>query len=102
MPGLPSIEPGELRTACLELLTYLATSARGVIYEPRLYGPLRLMEAANRLIHLMQRLGVSDPELDALAERITAEAMLVSTDEARCVDFTDEASLTLARKLRDA
>ena len=92
----------ELRLAFLEILTYLATSARGTVYEPKLYGPLRLMEAANRLIHLMGRINLSDPNLDAFAGRIISEAMTISTDESRCIEFTDEASLIFARALHDA
>jgi hypothetical protein len=92
----------ELRFAFMEILTYLATSARGTIDEPRLYGPLRLMEAANRMIHLMEQLGLSDPDLDTLRHRIVSEAMVISTDEAACIKLTDEASLIFADKLRDS
>jgi hypothetical protein len=92
----------ELRLAFLEILTYLATSARGTIYEPRLYGPLRLMEAANRVIHLMGHMGLSNTDLDALARQIVDEAMIISTNETRCIEFTDQASLIFARALRDA
>lgn len=102
MTANEQVPDAELRLAFLEILTYLATSARGTIYEPRLYGPLRLMEAANRLIHLMGRMGLSDTNLDAFARRVVAEAMAISTDESRCIEFTDEASLIFARALRDA
>jgi hypothetical protein len=97
----PSLDPKELRAAFLELLTYLATSARGTVYEPKLYGPLRLMEAAQRVIELMNRLGLGDDELNAMADRVVAEAMAISTDDKHCSAFTDEASVTFARKLRD-
>ncbi len=95
------VDPEELRLAFLELLTYLATSAHGTIYEPRLYGPLRLMEATNRVVQLMGRLGLTDDELDAMADRVVAEAMTISTDEVHCIAFTNEASMLFARKLRD-
>jgi len=46
------------------LLCYLAASARGLLTEPAEYGPLRLMEAASRLIETMQVAGMSDPALE--------------------------------------
>jgi len=36
----------------LELVAFLATSARGCIDEPPLYGPFRLIDALSRLIDL--------------------------------------------------
>lgn len=36
----------------LELVAFLATSARGCIDEPPLYGPFRLIDALSRLIEL--------------------------------------------------
>lgn len=99
--SVSALDSREQRLLFLELLTYLATSARGVIYEPRLYGPLRLMEAAQRLIRLMVHLGVADTELEAIAERIVVEAMAIATDDERCISLTDEATLLFARKLRE-
>ena len=97
-----TLESDDLRRTLLELLTYLATSARGVVDEPRLYGPLRLMEAASRIIHLMDRLGLSDDDLNTLASQILAGAMILSTNDEWCKTFTDSASTTFASKLRDA
>jgi hypothetical protein len=91
----------ELQGALLELLTFLATSARGAVDEPKLYGPLRLIETAQRVINLMDRLNLSDDELNAIADRFIDEAMSISIDEARCVAFTDEMAVLFARRLRD-
>jgi hypothetical protein len=99
---MSSVDASQLRTALLELTMYLSTSARGVVYEPKLYGSLRLMEAAERVIELLDKLNLSDDELNELSDRIVAEAMLISTDADHCATFTDDASLLFARKLRDA
>jgi hypothetical protein len=95
------VNPQELQEAFLELLTYLATSARGAVDEPKLYGPLRLIEAVQRTIYLMDRFDLSDDDLNGIAERFIDEAMVISTDEAQCATFTDEMALLFARKLRD-
>ena len=96
------INSQELRVALLELLTFLGSSARGTIDEPKLYGPLRLVEAIQRVINLMDDMGVSDPELNSLAERFIDEAMQISMDEIHCAKFTDEITTLFAIKLRDA
>ena len=36
-----------------DLLSYMATSARGCIDEPKLYGPLRLIETMERIIKIL-------------------------------------------------
>ncbi len=41
------------RDALLELLIYMVTSASGLENEPHIYGPLRMIEAAQRLCRLL-------------------------------------------------
>jgi len=96
------IDPQELHDVFLELLTYFATSARGAIDEPKLYGPLRLMEAAQRTIYFMDRFELSDDDLNTIADRFIDQAIVISADEAQCATFSDEMALLFARKLRDA
>lgn len=52
---------------CLELLVYMLTSAAGLGGEPKIYGPLRMAEAAQRLGQIMLK---SDPGNQNLAELI--------------------------------
>lgn len=94
------ISPDELRVEVLELLCYLMTSARGVIYEPRLYAPYRLAEGARRLILLMDKAGLADPEWLAIAADIEGNVMKVVTDEEACKQIVDELVLRLAGQLK--
>ncbi|MBS6643348.1 MAG: hypothetical protein KH366_07180 [Clostridiaceae bacterium] len=50
-----------------ELLVYMITSAAGLEGEPRIYGPLRMIEASQRLCRLMLE---KDPENQDLKELI--------------------------------
>lgn len=50
-----------------ELLVYMITSAAGLEGEPRIYGPLRMIEASQRLCRLMLE---NDPENKNLRELI--------------------------------
>ena len=50
-----------------ELLVYMTTSAAGLKGEPKIYGPLRLIESSQRLAKLMLQ---EDPDNEHLKELI--------------------------------
>lgn len=55
----------------LLLAAYLLSSGRGLLQEPRDYGPLRCLDAARRVLGLRSRLGAPDsPELVSLRSRM--------------------------------
>ncbi len=54
----------------LELLIYLITSAQGLPGEPRIYGSIRLAEAASKLCQIMLEEDLQNEGLKKLAERI--------------------------------
>ncbi len=56
------------KEASLELLIYMITSAAGLANEPRIYGPLRLIEASQRLCQLLLE---ESPENQDLKDLIT-------------------------------
>jgi hypothetical protein len=91
----------ELRAGTLELLCYLMTAARGVIYEPRLYAPFRLAEGARRLILLMEAAGLNDPEWQAISEEIHQSVMPAITDEETCQAILDDLVLRLTDQLKE-
>ncbi|HHY94251.1 MAG TPA: hypothetical protein GX513_04460 [Firmicutes bacterium] len=80
-------------------LCYLASSAAGLVTEPHLYGPLRLVDAAERLIQIMGQLGWDDPFLQDVAQFITENKDTVMTDEDRFVQFLDQLVGKLAAEL---
>lgn len=51
-----------------ELLVYMTTSAAGLKGEPKIYGPLRLIESAQRLVKLMLQ---EDPDNEHLKELVS-------------------------------
>jgi len=85
-----------------KLLAFLITSARGCIDEPHLYGPLRLIDAASRLIEIMEKEGKVTPEILRLKELIEKNRYLVRYDEEKFVEFLDELSRELARIIKKA
>lgn len=80
-------------------LCFLVSSAAGLVDEPRLYGPFRLMDAAERVIDVMSELGLADSFLADLRDFIAREKDKVMTDEPGFLAFLDQAVRRLAEEL---
>lgn len=79
------------QTEVRELLVYMTTSAAGLSGESAYYGPLRVMESAQRLCGLLQ----DDPEngkLRALSQRIEQDKHQGMTDPQAFQQMLDEAA----------
>ena len=64
-----------------KMLAFLASSAIGCLDEPPIYGPLRLLEALEKLIqYALEHEANAAPDLKKIAERIAAEKVLCMTD----------------------
>lgn len=90
----------ELQAGVLEILCYLLASARGVIYEARLYAPYRLAEGARRLILLMDQAGIARSDWREIAEEIERNVMPAISDEERCKQILDGLVLKLTAQLK--
>lgn len=84
-----------------ELLSFLITSARGLIDEPQIYGPLRLLDAAVKLINIMEEEGRLTDELREIRQLILEKSDLVIRDEKAFMEFLDELSLKIARIIKN-
>ena len=60
----------KLESEVISLICFLAVSARGLVDDPKIYGPMRLMEATQQLIDLAENCGVSNELLREVANRI--------------------------------
>ncbi|AHF80986.1 DUF6092 family protein [Thermococcus paralvinellae] len=83
-----------------KLLAFLITSARGCVDEPPLYGPLRLVDAASRLIEIMRKEGKVNEQIIKLQKMIKEKMDLVMYDEEMFIEFLDELSKELAKILK--
>jgi hypothetical protein len=63
------------------LVGYLLTSAHGLFEEPEGHGAFRLVDAAGRLLAIMEAQGLTDPYLDELKDAVDVERTGVSSDE---------------------
>lgn len=72
----------------VELLAFLVTAARGLMYEPNNYGPMRLLDAAERLCLSSQ--GEASPEAQKLFTHIIERSPEVQGEINRPEQFANE------------
>ena len=85
-----SIEP-----KAFELICYMVTSACNLLHENRLYGPYRLIDAASRLITILEEEGVESDRLQEIRERIVAGQFTVMQDETVFANFLQDLVMAL-------
>lgn len=93
------MNPEELREGLLVLAGYLLSSAHGLYDEPANYGPFRLVDAAGRLLGIMEAAGLGDAFLAELRQAIEAHRFGRSDDQALRA-FLDQACVRFAAALK--
>lgn len=92
----------ELYRDLIDLISYMTASARGLIEEPQLYGPFRLIEGVSRICGFLEkREGVDSEFLSQLRERVDQGKFSVMFDVEAFTTMLDEAVLMIARKLKE-
>jgi len=76
-----------MEAKAFELICYMVTSACNLLNENRLYGPFRLVDAAQRLIAILEQEGIESPRLQEMRERIAAGAYSVMEDDALFAEY---------------
>ncbi len=89
----------ELREELVNLVGYLLTSAHGLYDEPVGYGPFRMLDAAGRLLAIMEEAELADPFLMRLRQAIDEERLGSSDDQALRA-FLDQVCLLYADELK--
>ena len=72
-----------------ELVSYMAVSARNLLEEPARYGPFRLVDAASRLIDILDEAEMSSPRLAAVRDNIEAGKYSAMGTEEEFEDFLE-------------
>ena len=78
-----------------ELLVYMSTSAAGLKGEPKIYGPLRMIEASERLCSLMLKEDPDNPDLKELREIIETGKQKTTSDEEGFYQMLQDAAAKL-------
>ena len=78
-----------------ELLVYMITSAAGLKGEPKIYGPLRMIEASERLCSLMLKEDPDNPDLKELREISETGKQKTTSDEEGFYQMLQDAAAKL-------
>jgi len=86
----------------LELIAFLATSARGCIDEPPIYGPFRLIDALSRLIDLPKYATClkEDDFLHKIKAEIEEKKYSVMSNTEEFQDMLDSVVLKVTKELK--
>jgi hypothetical protein len=85
----------KLEERVFELVGYMVTSGRNLLNETPLYGPFRLVDAASRLISMLEEEGVVSDRLQAMRTEINAGKYSVMSDVEEFESFLDSLVDTL-------
>ena len=92
----------ELYRELMDLMGFMITSARGLLDEPQLYGPFRLIDGVSKLCAIMENRVEADNELLArLRDKIDEGKFSVMTDVDTFTSMLDEVVLDFTKKLKE-
>lgn len=94
------MEVKELEDEFFTVLAFLAISARNCVEEPKLYGPLRLIDGASRLIGILEKGGIEDPFFGEIKEKIDQNKYAVMSDRSQFIQFLDDLTKDFSKKLK--
>jgi len=83
------VDKRELEAKIFDLIGYMTSSARNLMDETPLYGPFRLVDAASRLIAILEEAGVESPRLASLRHEIDQGKYSVTATPAELKTFLD-------------
>lgn len=90
----------DLTGELLLLIGFMLTSAHGLVDEPKSYGPARLVEAAGRLLDMMEERGMLDDSLKEIKGIIDHERF-GPMDEEGFPARLDQLALTWTESIAD-
>jgi len=91
----------EFEQEFFELVCFMVTSARNLIQENRLYGPLRLVDAVSRLVSILEKLDLKSPRLAAIQVQIEEGEDTVMESEEKFTAFLENLVMDLVPLMQD-
>jgi len=65
----------KLESGIIDLICFMAVGARELMNDPKIYGPMRLMEATQRLADLAEACGIPNEIFAQVSQKIAAAPM---------------------------
>jgi hypothetical protein len=91
----------EIKKDFFELLCFILSSARGLMEEPQVYGPFRLVDTASRIISILEKYQMADDFLLKEKSKIEEGKYSVMEGEDTFRGFLDQIMLDFARELKN-
>jgi hypothetical protein len=83
------VDKRPLEEEMFALVGYMVTSARNLVDETPTYGPFRLVDAASRLIAILEEEGMASDRLELMRGKIDSGKYSVMTDQDEFTAFLD-------------
>ena len=75
----------------IKLFAYMITSARGCIDEPKIYGPLRIVDSISKLYRILKENNlIGNEEVAKIIEKIEDKKYSCMTDEKEFIAMLDD------------
>ena len=92
----------EIFRGLFELIGYMLTSARGLVNEPPIYGPFRLVDGVSRLCTLLENEASQYKNFfSMIKKKIDEKKFTVITDEDTFIGMIDEVVLDYTKRLKE-
>jgi len=91
----------KLKENLFDLICYMLVSARNLDREKKMYGPLRLIDAANKLIEILEKNGICDEFLSQVRTIIESNKYKLMADKEEFVSFLDDLVQKMVVKLKE-
>ena len=90
----------EIKRTWLELFCFMTTSARGLVGEPTIYGPFRLIDSLEKIITILEEQGLTDDFLKKERKKIEENKLVLIEDEKAFVELLDELVMNFTKELK--
>jgi|GEM_PF-1430556 len=98
-----NISEEELHNRILDFAAYVLTAARGLYKEPQSYGPMRLADALEKAVQLLEDAGVRDDSIEGALAVIREHRWQATSNPEAFAEALDEAIRQLVQvTLEDA
>jgi hypothetical protein len=93
------MEKTRIEEKVFELISYMVISARNLLDEPPQYGPFRLVDAAGRLVEILNEMDLGSERLEKIKAEIDEGKTSVMGEEGEFHDFLDRLVSSLIKEI---
>jgi len=92
----------KLEKEIFELICYMLISARNLDQETKMYGPFRLVDAASKLIEILETNGICDEFLSQVRTIIELNENKLIEGKEEFLSFLDDLALKMVLRLKES